>query len=112
MPNPVVLGGDVHTFLAGDLLAEPGGKPVASEFVGGSISSLGAPAEVVQVLLANNPHMKFGDGDVRGYGLADITGKDCQVTFRAVENALVRGSAVRDLARFVVEDGEAGPKRA
>lgn len=112
VPNPVVLGGDVHTFFAGDLLAEPGGRPVASEFVGGSISSLGRSAALVRTLMDHNPHVKFGDGDVRGYGLADLTGRGCQVTFRAVENALVRGSPVRDLARFVVESGEAGLKRA
>jgi alkaline phosphatase D len=40
--NPVVLGGDVHTFFAADLSLEAGGKPIASEFVGGSIASLGA----------------------------------------------------------------------
>lgn len=110
--NPVVLGGDVHTFFAGDLALTPGGKPIASEFVGGSISSLGRSAEAVSRLIANNPHVKFGDGDVRGYGLADLTAKDCRVTFRAVENALVRSSPVRDLARFVVEDGETGLRRA
>lgn len=110
--NPVVLGGDVHSFFAGDLSLEPGGKPIASEFVGGSISSLGATKEQVQGILTRNPQIKFGDGDTRGYGRVDITAKDCVVTFRGVENALVRTSPVRDLARFVVEDGEAGLKRA
>ncbi|MFZ5719853.1 MAG: alkaline phosphatase D family protein [Pseudomonadota bacterium] len=110
--NPVVLGGDVHTFFAGDLALEPGARPVASEFVGGSISSLGRSAQSVRMLMASNPHVKFGDGDVRGYGLAEITPQDCQVTFRAVENALVRGSPIGDLARFAVEAGQTGLQRA
>lgn len=110
--NPVVLGGDVHTFFAADLAFEPGGKPVASEFVGGSIASLGRSKELVQGMLAIQPDLKFGDGDTRGYGLVEITPKTCEVTFRGVENALVQASPVRDLAKFVVEDGEAGLKRA
>ncbi|MDZ4370275.1 MAG: alkaline phosphatase D family protein [Phenylobacterium sp.] len=109
--NPVVLGGDVHTFFAGDLALEPGGTPIASEFVGGSISSLGRSKAVVESMLARHPALKFGDGDTRGYGLVDITPDACRVTFRGVENALVAGSPVRDLAAFVVEAGETGLKR-
>ncbi|TAJ71426.1 MAG: alkaline phosphatase [Phenylobacterium sp.] len=112
VPNPVVLGGDVHTFFAADLTLEPGGKPIASEFVGGSISSLGRSNEVVHGMMNINPQIRFGDGDTRGYGQVDITSKECVVTFRGVENALVPTSPVRDLAKFVVEDGEAGLKRA
>lgn len=110
--NPVVLGGDVHTFFAGDLALEPEGKPIASEFVGGSIASLGASKAEVGGMMTINPRLKFGDGDTRGYGRVDITRKACTVTFRGVESALVRASPIRDLAKFVVEDGEAGLKRA
>lgn len=110
--NPVVLGGDVHTFFAADLAPGPGERPVASEFVGGSISSLGRSKEIVEAMLGITPTIKFGDGDTRGYGLVEITPRTCEVTFRGVENALVQGSPVRDLAKFVVEDGEAGLKRA
>ncbi|WP_293901714.1 alkaline phosphatase D family protein [Phenylobacterium sp.] len=110
--NPVVLGGDIHCFFAGDLAMAPGGKALASEFVGGSISSLGRPNIDIVQRLGWNPHLKFGDGETRGYGRLDITPKACTVTFRGVENALVSRSPMRDLARFVVEDGEAGLKRA
>lgn len=110
--NPVVLGGDVHTFFAADLALEPGGAPIASEFVGGSIASLGRSATVVRGMMNINPQIKFGDGDTRGYGRADITAKDCTVTFRGVESALVPTSPVRDLARFVVQDGVKGLQRA
>jgi len=110
--NPVVLGGDVHCFFAGDLALEPGGKPIASEFVGGSISSLGRTKEVMDGMLAITPALKFGDGQTRGYSQVDITDKECLVTFRGVQNALVPTSPVRDLAKFVVEDGEKGLKRA
>ncbi|MBI1197614.1 MAG: alkaline phosphatase [Phenylobacterium sp.] len=110
--NPVVLGGDVHAFFAGDMSVEPGGPPVASEFVGGSISSLGMDAATMAAVLAANPRLAMGDGETRGYGLVDLTPDACAVTFRAVASALEPVSPIRDLARFVVENGQAGLKRA
>jgi alkaline phosphatase D len=110
--NPVVLGGDIHCFFAGDLALEPNGKPIASEFVGGSITSLGRANSDIAAAVARNPHLKFGDGERRGYGRLELTPKACTVAFRAVDNALVRNSPVRDLAAFVVENGAAGLKRA
>lgn len=110
--NPVVLGGDIHCFFASELSATPGGKPVASEFVGGSVSSLGRPNLDIQRLIGGNPHIKFGDGETRGYGRVELTSKACQVTFRGVADALVPSSPVKDLAKFVVEDGQPGLKRA
>jgi alkaline phosphatase D len=111
--NPLVLGGDIHCFFAGEMALEPGGKPIASEFVGGSISSLGIEkASDMQLLLAANRSLKFGEGLHRGYGRVELTEKSATVTFRAVADALVAGSPVHDLAKFVVEAGEAGLKRA
>jgi alkaline phosphatase D len=111
--NPLVLGGDIHCFFAGEMALEPGGKPIASEFVGGSISSLGIdkPSDM-QLLLAANRSLKFGEGLHRGYGRVELTGKSATVTFRAVADALVPDSPVTDLATFVVESGDPGLKRA
>ena len=111
-PNPIALGGDLHTFVAGDLGLSRDGPPVGSEFAGSSLSSKGYDRTLVRMIRGTNPHIKFGDPSVRGYGLADITAQQFAVTFRAVENAKVPDSPVTDLARFVVEDGEAGLKRA
>ena len=92
---------------------EPGGKPIASEFVGGSISSLGiAKQSDMDLLLAANRGLKFGDGQHRGYGRVELTDKAATVTFRAVTDALVPNSPVTDLARFVVEAGQPELKRA
>lgn len=106
--NPVVLGGDVHAFYAADLALEPGGRPIASEFVGGSISSLGRSNELVQAMKSLHPDLKYAESETRGYGRLDITPTACRVTFRGVENALVQGSPTRDLAAFVVEAGQTG----
>lgn len=109
--NPVVLGGDIHCFFAGDLALTPDGPPIASEFVGGSITSLGAEAKDIRLLMMANRRLTYGEGETRGYGRVELTPKTCTVTFRGVENALVEKSPVRDLAIFVVEDGVAGAKR-
>ena len=110
--NPIVLSGDIHCFIAGDLALEAGGRPIASEFVGGSISSLGIQNAQLAKVRVDNPHLKFAEGELRGYGLVDLTPKGCAVTFRAVENAHNPVSPVSDLVRFTVEDGAAGVQRA
>jgi len=109
--NPLVLGGDIHCFFAGELALEPG-KPLASEFVGGSISSLGRVNKDIDLLVKVNPALKFGDGERRGYGRVDLTRKAAHVTFRGVADALVPDSPVSDLARFVVESGNPRLQRA
>ena len=109
--NPIVLGGDIHCFIADELGADPD-RPAASAFVGGSISSLGATNGDLAKLAAANPHLRFTDGEKRGYGRVDLTAQGCDVTFRAVENALVEQSPAFDLARFHVEAGRPGMHKA
>jgi alkaline phosphatase D len=106
--NPLVLGGDIHCFMAGDLALQPGAPPLASEFVGGSISSLGAENAAMRILQKNNPALRFADGETRGYGLVELTPKRAEVTFRGLESALVPASPRRDLATFAVESGRPG----
>jgi alkaline phosphatase D len=109
--NPVVLGGDIHCFIADELGSDPD-RPAASAFVGGSISSLGAPNADLQKLADANPHLRFTEGEKRGYGRVDLTASGCDVTFRAVQNALVESSPAFDLASFHVEAGRAGMHKA
>lgn len=109
--NPLVLGGDIHCFVAGDLGLRDG-APIASEFVGGSISSLGASSADLQALMASNPRLRFTEGEHRGYGLVDVTPDGCDVRFRAIASALTPTSPVRDLARFHLENGRAGVQNA
>jgi alkaline phosphatase D len=109
--NPIALGGDVHCFFAGDLALDRKGPVIGTEFVGGSISSLGRSNKSLAGALLVNPHLKFGDGETRGYGWVDLTPKACTVTFRGV-NGLDKASPARDLATFVVEDGRPGVVRA
>ena len=66
----------------------------------------------MKLLLAGNRQLRYGEGETRGYGRVELTRNTCAVTFRGVQNALVESSPVTDLAKFVVEDGQAGVKRA
>jgi alkaline phosphatase D len=110
--NPVALGGDIHCFIAGDLALEPGEAPVATEFVGGSISSLGRDNPTLRALAGFNPHIRYAEGEHRGYGRVDITPTGCDVTFRAVRTALKPRSPAFDLARFHLEAGRPGVQNA
>jgi alkaline phosphatase D len=106
--NPVIIGGDVHTFYAADLHARPGDSAtpvVAPEFVGGSISSLGAPQNVIDRLLPQNPHIKLARSDCRGFALVEVDRAKLDLRMQKVDNALERDSGVSTLARYVVENG-------
>jgi alkaline phosphatase D len=110
-PNPLVVSGDIHAFIAGDHLdPDDASRIVASEWVGGSISS-GANDATLNESLAANPKFHFGENRVRGYSRMDLTASQCEVTFRALIDVRDPQSAVRDLARFVVEDGKPGMQR-
>ena len=109
--NALVIGGDVHAFWAADLrrnVAEPRSAVVATEFVGGSITSQGSAETAIANLRAKNPHLRFGRGDKRGYGVMTLERKACSVEFRAVDDEKDASSAVRTLARFAVENGRPG----
>ena len=111
--NPVVIGGDRHAFFAADLArdpARPGGPPVASEFVGTSITSEGPNAKSLATALQGNPHVKYGRSDRRGYATVELTAARCTVGFEAIDDEKKKDSPVRRLATFVVEDGVAGVK--
>jgi alkaline phosphatase D len=106
--NPVALGGDIHAFAAGDLRERPDAPVLGTEFVGGSISSLGTDADGARRMTALNPHVRFFDGSLRGYGLVDIAPARTDVVFRALADARQPSTSVRDLARFTVESGRPG----
>lgn len=112
--NPVVLGGDVHFALAGDLKTDfddARSPVVASEFVTTSISSLGPSRARIETLLAKNPHVKFASGARRGYAKFTVTPRRWDTAFRAVVDAADPQSRVYEMASYVVEDRHPGPQR-
>ncbi len=126
--NVAVLTGDIHTFFAGRVT--PTGRqvagspaPVATEFVAGSMTSLGIPEtvagatgtplppETVAVLSdsegfrAQNPHYAYVDTENRGYGVVGAADDALEVSFRSPQTTELPESEVSTLASFRVASG-------
>jgi alkaline phosphatase D len=113
--NPVVLGGDVHTFHASQLkldFDDPASPVVASEFVTTSITSQSWEQERLNQYLPDNPHVILADSRFRGYTRAELSAQRLQVDLRAMQSVQRRDAACTTLASFVVEGGIPGPIRA
>jgi len=113
--NPVVLGGDQHSFWVNDLALDnhqPGAATLASEFVGTSISSSGPPYEPLRACLADNPHVRFFDSRWRGYLRCLVDYRGWRTDLRVVSTVQWPVASVQTLASFVVPDGRPGPQRA
>jgi alkaline phosphatase D len=112
--NPLVLGGDVHSFNVSDLkrnFDDPSSATLASEFVCTSITSQAWAQEKLNAFLPDNPHMKLVDSRFRGYARMEITAKQARTDLRAMESVSKPDAACSTLASFVVEDGRPGPRR-
>lgn len=113
--NPVVLGGDVHSFWVADLkrdFARPQSPAIASEIVGTSITSEGPAPQTVERLLARNPHLKYGRSDRRGYATLRLQPDAAEAVFRAVDDVADPNAGIADLARFGIENGRPGAQKA
>ena len=113
--NPVVLGGDVHSFNVNQLkmdFDDPASPVIASEFVATSITSQSWSQERLNRYLPDNPHMLLADSRYRGYARVELSPKRLHTDLRAMESVQRRDAACSTLATFVVEDGRPGPVRA
>jgi alkaline phosphatase D len=77
--NPLVLGGDVHTFYASELRVDfnrpaSSRNPVAAtEFCGTSVTSNSRPQAKTLENVARNPHIRYGRSDKLGYMWMEVT---------------------------------------
>lgn len=113
--NPVVIGGDVHMHWVADLkpdFDDDRSPVVASEFCGTSISSQGPSQKMVDALARENPHVRYGRSDRRGYVRASIAGGRFSVDLVGLETVKKPDARAEVLARFAVEDGRPGPQPA
>jgi alkaline phosphatase D len=113
--NPVVLGGDIHSFWANDLkldFDDPRSPTVASELIGTSITSHPPPYEKFAGYLADNPHVRFFDSRWRGYLSIEVTPERLTSRLQAISDPADPAASLSTLATFVVEDGKPGVVRA
>ncbi len=121
--NPVVITGDWHSTFVNDLRADftkPSSPVVATEFVGTSISSGGDVSGDAgyhryygpKVALPENDHIKFFNGDRRGYVRCRVNPTQWQTDLRMVETVSRPDAPIETYASFVVEDGRPGAQCA
>ncbi|MEI6202378.1 MAG: alkaline phosphatase D family protein [Enhydrobacter sp.] len=113
--DTLVLGGDVHSFWATDLkrdYADAKAPVVATEFVGGSITSQTGKDTATQEVARNNPHVRYARSEVNGYGIVALEPAQATISFRTVKSVKEQNAPVSMLQRFVVEAGQAGAKPA
>jgi alkaline phosphatase D len=110
--NPIIVGGDMHTFYAADLKRDfnrPESATVATEFVGGSITSQTLPQARLDRWVQNNPHIRLAEGRVHGYGRCALTPKgSARVAFRSLLDHRQTDSPIRTLASYAVAQGKPG----
>lgn len=115
--NNIVLSGDIHSAWAANLqpdFYDAGSPIVASEFVTTSISSRFPVGLIplVESTLPDNPHVKFFNGDRRGYLRFTVTRDEFRADYRVVESVLDSNAPVATLKSFVVRDGVPGLQEA
>ena len=115
VPNPVIVGGDVHANLIADVHAVPE-RPetpiVASEFCGTSLTSQGWSANDFDDERAENPHLHYADGTRRGYIAFELDRRECRASVRALISEKTPSSAIETVASFRVAAGKPGIQRA
>lgn len=111
LSNPLIVGGDVHACYAADILAEPAegrGAVVASEICGTSITSQGPGELAVQSQLRLNPHLRYANGEDRGYVTTTLSAREARAELRAVESVKWQDAPIATRARFAIEAGRPG----
>lgn len=121
--NVAFVTGDIHTFFAGDVgIDGRGPDSVATEFVGGSVTSLGireglegqsgAPISpqafeaLATGVRAANPHIKYDNLDDRGFGLLEATQDELKVQYKSVDATRRSSTESRVIGSFRVARGE------
>jgi alkaline phosphatase D len=112
--NPVVLTGDFHNNVAGELKAnfdDPASPTVGVEFVGTSISSGGNGSAAIGLPAGGsdpvNPHIRFSSYQ-RGYVACDITRTRWQADFKVVPYVDRVGAPVSTRGSLVALNGVPG----
>lgn len=116
LKNAVVITGDAHINSVRNVppsFTSLDGPPVATEFIGTSISTEGDPSRVQTTFGgdANNPQIVFQNNQ-RGYVKVTLAPDRWTSEFRVVPTVRQRDVAASTLATFVVENGKPGAEIA
>lgn len=109
--NPVVLGGDLHSFWLCDVQEDAGRsapRAVGTEIVTTCLASHNGPEALFQAARPLNPHVRFLDNAHAGYALLDITEERLSGDLRVVSDLLDPSATTTSLRRFDIVNGRAG----
>ena len=108
--NPVVLTGDWHSTFVNDLKLDfkrPGAPTLATEFVTPAITSGGDGTPYGPYygpMIPENPHIKYYEGDKRGYFRMKLTPAMLRADLRFANKVEIPNGIVTHAERFFVED--------
>ena len=101
------LTGDIHIYMANHLVHQ--GRSVATEYIGGSVTSSGIPEDLngvaAPVIRTVNPHIAFLEGALHGWAIARADARELRVEYRVSDIRKDRAPS-RTLATFVQRTGE------
>ena len=112
--NVLTLGGDVHATYISDLkldFDDAKSPVIATEIVGTSITSPSWPQTRTERVMQDNPHIRFGKSDQRGYTVLEIKGRRATAHLRVIDTVRQRESMLATAASFAVEAGRPGAQR-
>lgn len=113
--NPLVIGGDMHTYWVCDILNDfddPYSPVVATEVCSTSITSLGPRQRRVDRWRTGAPHVKYANSRRRGYTLVQLYPHAAHLDLRAVEDTADPDSGIETIETFTITNGKAGAVRA
>ena len=106
VPNPVILGGDVHENWVGYVkedYSSLNSRSIGVEFCGTSVSSY--DGRNPDSALRNNSHFVYAEGSRKGYGIMEVCSSELIVHLRAVKDHRTPESVIENLASFKVVAG-------
>lgn len=114
--SPVVLTGDIHSSLAGDLYRRGATEASAVELITTSITSPGfddylpthQPGQLSDAFVAYNPRLQYMEGARRGWLKVTVSAEACQASWQLLDRVDRRDQLVRTHARWRTEHKSAG----
>ncbi|MGB0513276.1 MAG: alkaline phosphatase D family protein, partial [Wenzhouxiangellaceae bacterium] len=114
--SAVILTGDIHTSIAGDVFAAGGKRPTAVELVTTSISSPGfdvylppnEPGELARAFRDANPALHWFETRKRGWLRVDLSPDRVEARWRHVDRVDQRAAPVREARRLASAHRESG----
>ena len=96
--NPVIISGDLHTSIAGNLHRQGQNSPVAVEFMTGSVTSPGFaeylpelhPGAVRDATLELNSNLRYMETDRRGWLCMTLTAAECVAEWHLIDSVQSR----------------------